>query len=65
MKSSARALTEGGTAEGRIRPCIAAWDRATYVNYHRVRIDPKKAEDVDKVVTLRSQLAILTGHLSR
>jgi hypothetical protein len=29
---------------------IAA-DLAPYVNYHRVRIAPKKAENVDKVVT--------------
>jgi hypothetical protein len=32
-------------------PALIAADPATYVNYHRVRIDPKKAEDVDKVVT--------------
>ncbi|MDJ0510145.1 MAG: alkyl sulfatase dimerization domain-containing protein [Crocosphaera sp.] len=29
---------------------IAA-DPATYVNYHRVRIDPRKAEPIDKVIT--------------
>jgi hypothetical protein len=30
---------------------MIAADQATYVNYHRVRIDPKKAENMDKVVT--------------
>jgi alkyl sulfatase BDS1-like metallo-beta-lactamase superfamily hydrolase len=31
-------------------PAIIAARPATFVNYHRVRIDPKKAENVDKVL---------------
>jgi alkyl sulfatase BDS1-like metallo-beta-lactamase superfamily hydrolase len=51
--SEARAL-EGKEAIPKLvppQPALIAADPATYVNYHRVRIDPRKAETVDKVVT--------------
>ena len=51
---SARAL-EGKESIPKLvppNPALIAADPTTYVNYHRVRIDPKKAEDADKVVHL-------------
>ncbi len=52
-------LSEARALEGEVRipalippaPEIIANDPAQYVNYHRVRIDPRKAEKVDQVVT--------------
>jgi len=32
-------------------PAVIAASPATFVDYHRVRIDPRKAENVDKVIT--------------
>ena len=47
---------------------IAA-DPATYVNYHRVRIDPRKAEPIDKVITFtfsdRDDPTIVGLHIRR
>lgn len=53
LLSEARAL-EGQESIPRLIPPppeIIAGSPASFVNYHRVRIDPRKAEDVDKVVT--------------
>ena len=53
LTSEARAL-EGKESIPKLvppNPALIAADPTTYVNYHRVRIDPKKAENVDKVVT--------------
>jgi alkyl sulfatase BDS1-like metallo-beta-lactamase superfamily hydrolase len=52
-------LSEARALEGQERilkllppgPATIAADPATYVNYHRVRIDPRKAEPIDKVIT--------------
>ncbi|MBP0021486.1 MAG: MBL fold metallo-hydrolase [Cyanobacteria bacterium SBLK] len=52
-------LSEARALEGKERilkllppsPAIIAADPATYANYHRVRIDPRQAEFIDKVIT--------------
>ena len=52
--SEARAL-EGKETIPRLvppNPALIAADPATFVNYHRVRIDPQKAETVDRVLAL-------------
>ncbi|WP_424095907.1 alkyl sulfatase dimerization domain-containing protein [Moorena producens] len=61
MGSIARtfAISEARALEGEERilklippsPAIIADYPATYVNYHRVRIDPRQAENIDKVIT--------------
>ena len=51
-------ISEARDLEGNVRiaqlippgPAIIAADPAIYVNYHRVRIDPRKAETIDKVI---------------
>jgi len=52
-------ISEARALEGKERilkllppgPDTIAADPATYVNYHRVRIDPRQAEPIDKVIT--------------
>ena len=61
MSSIGRAflLSEARALEGKERilklippgQATIAADPAAYVNYHRVRIDPRKAEQIDKVIT--------------
>ena len=53
--SEARAL-ESKTKIPRLvppSPSVIAGDPATFVNYYRVRIDPQKAENMDRVLALR------------
>ncbi|NET42858.1 alkyl sulfatase dimerization domain-containing protein [Okeania sp. SIO2B3] len=53
LLSEARALEGKERIQKLIPPDLdtIAEDPTTYVNYHRVRIDPRKAEPIDKVIT--------------
>jgi alkyl sulfatase BDS1-like metallo-beta-lactamase superfamily hydrolase len=67
LLSEARAL-EGETQIPRLIPPppeIIAASPATFVDYHRVRIDPRKAEDVDQVVTFTFGDATVGLHVRR
>ena len=65
--SEARALEGKETIPKLVPPAPAAIaaDPATYVNYYRVRIDPKKAENTDKVVAFAFPNEAVALHVRR